>query len=174
MGKNKLVSLACDTYSMSIQNLNLLSESIPPFFLRLILAYEFGEAGYEKFYGENWFNEIVFPLPFSLISPEINWQIATYFELIGALALLLGFATRFFSISLIILTVVAIITVHWPNQWHTFNELWTGYRIIDTEGDGFGNYKLPLIYIVMFLPLLFGGSGKLGLDYFIQQKISKH
>ena len=174
MVKNKLLNLACGAYGRSIQSLNLLSESVPSLFLRLILAYEFGEAGYEKLYGENWFSEINFPFPFGLIPPEINWQIATYVELIGAIALIVGFATRFFSISLIILTIVAIITVHWPSQWSTLNQLWAGYRIIDTEGDGFGNYKLPIIYIVMFMPLLLGGAGKLSLDYFIQLKCAKH
>lgn len=169
MHKTKLFNLVCTTYSSLAHHLNLLSESIPPLFLRLILAYEFGEAGYQKFYGENWFSEITFPFPFGLIPPEINWQIATYVELAGALALLLGFATRFFSTSLIILTLVAMITVHWPNQWSTLGELWAGYRIVDTEGDGFGNYKLPLIYVVMFLPLLFGGAGKLSLDYLIKK-----
>jgi putative oxidoreductase len=46
----------------------------------------------------------------------------------------------------------------------------TGYRIVDEQGDGLGNYKLPLIYIVMFLPLLFCGAGKLSLDWLIKDK----
>lgn len=175
MYKNKLMSctygiFTSGIYTNTINYLNQLSESIPPLFLRLILAYEFGEAGYEKLHGQNWFADITFPFPFSLISPDINWQIATYFEIIGAIALVLGLATRFFSASLIILTIVAIATVHWPTQWASFSDLWAGYRIIDENGDGFGNYKIPLIYMVMFLPLLFGGAGKLSLDYLIKQK----
>jgi putative oxidoreductase len=95
---------------------------------------------------------------------------ATFFELAGAIALVLGFATRFFSLSLMILTVVAIASVHWPEQWHTLSELLQGYRIIDEEGDGLGNYKLPVLFLVMFLPLLFGGAGKLSLDYLIKTR----
>jgi putative oxidoreductase len=38
---------------------------------------------------------------------------------------------------------------------------------VDEEGDGFGNYKLPLIYMVMFLPLIFSGAGKLSVDNFL-------
>jgi putative oxidoreductase len=174
MHKNKLASCTCGIYTNTINYLNQLSESIPPLFLRLILAYEFGEAGYEKLHGQNWFADITFPFPFSLISPDINWQIATYFEVLGAIALVLGLATRFFSASLIILTMVAIATVHWPTQWASLNDLWTGYRIVDESGDGFGNYKLPLIYMVMFLPLIFGGAGKLSLDYLIKQKCFNH
>jgi putative oxidoreductase len=174
MYKNLLVNCGCGIYSSIVIYLNRFSESIPPLFLRLILAYEFGEAGYEKLHGQNWFADITFPFPFSLISPDINWQIATYFEILGAIALVFGLATRFFSVSLIILTIVAIATVHWPAQWANLSDLWTGYRIVDENGDGFGNYKLPLIYMVMFLPLLFGGAGKLSLDYLIKQKCLSH
>lgn len=85
-------------------------------------------------------------------------------------ALAFGLATRFFSISLIILTIVAIASVHWPENWVTLNELVKGYRIVDENGDGFGNYKLPMIYLVMLLPLLFGGAGKLSIDYLISKR----
>jgi putative oxidoreductase len=70
----------------------------------------------------------------------------------------------------LILTIVAIASVHWPEQWNTLSELFTGYRIIDEAGDGLGNYKLPLIFIVMLLPLIFSGAGKLSLDYLIKKR----
>lgn len=143
----------------------------PPLFLRLLLAWEFGESGYEKLMGSNWFTEIAFPFPLNLLPPDLTWSMATWFELVGAAALVVGLATRFFSLSLIILTVVAIAAVHWPEHWSGLSELWQGYRIIDENGDGFGNYKLPLIFIVMLLPLLFGGAGKLSLDHLISKKI---
>ena len=158
-------------YQQTINHLNYWGEMIPPLLLRLILAIEFGESGFEKFHGTNWFQDIVFPFPFNLLPADISWNIATYFEIVGAVALVLGIATRFFSISLVILTVVAILSVHWPNQIISLTDLITGYRIIDEGGDGLGNYKLPLIYIVMFLPLLFRGAGKLSLDYLILKKI---
>jgi putative oxidoreductase len=143
---------------------------LPPLVLRLLLAWEFGESGYAKLTGENWFADLAFPFPFNLIPPDLSWQIATWFELVGALALVLGLATRFFSISLIILTIVAIASVHWPEHWNTLGELLRGYRIVDEQGDGFGNYKLPLMYLVMFLPLLFAGAGRFSLDYLIAEK----
>lgn len=162
---NSVISL----YNNAIAIMNKLGEYIPSLVLRIILAWEFGEAGLEKLHGKNWFFDIDFPFPFNLLPPSVSWNISTGFELVGAVALLLGLATRFFTVSLIILTIVAIAAVHWPTEWHTLSQLFTGYRIVDEEGDGFGNYKLPLLYIVMFLPLLFNGAGKLSLDYLIKK-----
>lgn len=141
-----------------------LAPVISPLVLRLVLAWEFGEAGLEKLHGTNWFVDVQFPFPFSLLPPELSWNMSMMFELVGAAALVLGLATRFFSASLMVLTVVAIAAVHWPEQWNTLADLLRGYRISDPTGDGFGNYKLPVLYLVMLLPLLLGGAGKLSLD----------
>lgn len=159
----------CKCYDFIISILNKINTWLPALTLRLLLAWEFGESGFEKLHGTNWFADATFPFPFSLLPPDISWGLATFFEVVGAFALVLGVATRFFSISLIILTIVAISAVHWPEHWSTFSELLKGYRISDPDGDGFGNYKLPLIYIVMFLPLLFGGAGKLSVDYWLKK-----
>jgi putative oxidoreductase len=156
-------------YQSITTKLNQFGEWLPQLFLRLILAWEFGEAGFEKLHGSNWFADITFPFPFSLLSPDISWNISIFFEIVGACALVFGIATRFFSISLIILTIVAISAVHWPTEWHSLSDLLTGYRITDKAGDGFGNYKLPLLYILMFLPLLFSGAGKASVDYWLDK-----
>jgi putative oxidoreductase len=160
-------------YQLVCNQLNRVGEWLPQLLLRLILAWEFGEAGFEKLHGSNWFADISFPFPFNLLPPDISWGIATYFEIIGAFALALGIATRFFSLSLIILTVVAIAAVHWPAEWSTLSELLTGYRITDKAGDGFGNYKLPLLLLLMLFPLLFNGAGKLSVDYWLSRFTTK-
>ncbi|MGM3293704.1 hypothetical protein, partial [Escherichia coli] len=51
--------------------------------------------------------------------------------------------------------------VHWPMQWDTLGELAMGYAISD---QGFGNFKLPALFMAMLLPLLFTGAGKLSVD----------
>ncbi|PPD55900.1 MAG: DoxX family protein [Methylotenera sp.] len=158
-------------YQFICSKLEMIGSWLPQLFLRLILAWEFGEAGFEKLHGSNWFADITFPFPFSLLPPDISWGMATFFEIVGAFALALGIATRFFTVSLIILTIVAIAAVHWPSEWNSLSELLTGYRITDKEGDGFGNYKIPLLYIIMFLPLLFNGAGKLSVDHLIKRFI---
>jgi len=151
--------------------LDHLAPVVPLLALRLILAWEFGESGYEKLTGDNWFADVSFPFPFSLLPADISWNISIWFEIGGAIALILGLGTRFFTISLMILTIVAISAVHWPEHWSTLSELLKGYRIVDEEGDGFGNYKLPAIYLFMFLPLLFNGPGKLSIDYWIKSRV---
>ncbi len=157
-------------YAIIREKLNAIGTWLPQLALRLLLAWEFGEAGFEKLHGTNWFADLIFPFPFNLLPPEVSWNISMIFEIVGAFALVLGLATRFFSISLIILTIVAIVSVHWPEHYSNFGNLLKGYRIIDENNDGFGNYKLPLMYIVIFLPLLFSGAGKASVDYWLRLK----
>jgi putative oxidoreductase len=133
--------------------LNRAGEWLSPLGLRLLLAYEFWQAGFEKLHGDNWFSDIQdqFPFPFNLVPVDISWQLSTWIELIGPVALVLGLGTRFASVSLIILTIVAWVTVHAGN----------GYNVSDN------GFKLPLIYLIMFVPLLLSGPGKLSLDHWI-------
>ena len=122
--------------------------------LRLLLAWEYWESGVAKFNGANWFAQVSedFPFPFDRIPVEISWFMATWFELVGAVALVIGLGTRFFSLSLIILTLVAWASVHAGH----------GYNVC---GNG---WKLPLIYIVMFVPLLLSGPGRLSVDHWVR------
>ncbi|WP_371233572.1 DoxX family protein [Pseudomonas sp. QE6] len=136
--------------------------------LRLFLAWEFFESGLEKWHGDNWFEQIHanFPFPFNHFSVGFDWQVSMWAELIAPVLLLLGLATRFASASLIVVTIVAIAAVHWPAQWSSLAELAQGYTITD---HGFGNYKLPLIYLVALLPLMLKGSGALSVDGLVRR-----
>lgn len=136
--------------------------------LRLFLAWEFFESGLEKWHGENWFEQIhaSFPFPFNHFSAGFDWQVSMWAELIAPILLLLGFATRFASASLIVVTIVAIAAVHWPAQWSSLAELAQGYSITD---HGFGNYKLPLIYLVALVPLMLKGAGALSVDGLVRR-----
>lgn len=137
--------------------------------LRLFLGWEFFESGLEKFNGTNWFADLQanFPFPFNLLPSELNWQLSMWAELICPLLLLLGLGTRFASLVLMVVTVVAIAAVHWPAQWSGLGELARGYSISD---QGFGNYKLPLIYLVALLPLLLKGAGRFSLDHLLLRR----
>ncbi|MBF0256818.1 MAG: DoxX family protein, partial [Gammaproteobacteria bacterium] len=85
------------------------------------------------------------------------WQLATWTELLAPIALVLGLGTRFASVSLIILTIVAWASVH----------AGLGYNVCNN------GFKLPLIYLVLFIPLLLTGPGKLSLDHWIAQRLAK-
>lgn len=137
--------------------------------VRLLIGWEYLEAGLEKLHGQNWFADIQsqFPFPFNIVPPAISWQMATWFEIIGGVALILGIGTRFFALSLVILTVVAISAVHWPADWASFAVLMKGYVITD---DGFGNFKLPVLFLAMLAAVLFYGPGKLSIDAFIRRR----
>lgn len=139
-----------------------------PLALRLIMFWEFWESGTTKLRGSNWFADIPwadwqkgFPWPFNQLSNELNWFLATWGELVLAVMVLLGLFTRFAAISLIVITVVATAAVHWPAEWSSLGELWSGY-VITAKGEG--NYKLPLLFVVILLPLVFHGGGRLSLD----------
>ena len=137
--------------------------------LRFLLSWDFFESGLEKFNGTNWFADIQerFPFPFNLVPPEISWQMSTWFELLGGVALIIGLGTRFFSMSLLILTIVAIASVHWPEMWSDYGELLMGYGFTDK---GFGNFKLPVIFLGMLFPLILIGPGKLSIDHWLRRK----
>ena len=138
--------------------------------IRLLMAWEFGRAGFMKLNGSNWFANVQdnFPFPFNVIPVEISWFLATWAEIIGAFWLVFGLFTRFWAFTLIVLSIVAIAGVHWPDEWNSLAELWKGYSVSDK---GFGNYRIPLLFIAMLFPLMFLGGGKLSLDTIVTKKL---
>lgn len=124
--------------------------------LRLFLAYEFAESGIIKLSGSNWFMEIQteMPFPFSLFSTDFNWFLATWIELLGALLLLVGLATRFSAFALLLLSLTAWYSVHSGY----------GYNICSN------GYKMAMIYCITLLPLILHGAGKLSLDQWLKQR----
>jgi putative oxidoreductase len=149
-------------------NLDHAGSWLAPLGLRLFLAWEFFESGLEKWNGQNWFAEIqaAFPFPFNHVPASWNWELSMWAELICAIALLVGLGTRVSALVLMIVTVVATAAVHWPADWSSLSELAQGYAITNK---GFGNFKLPLIYLVALLPLLLQGAGKMSVDALLRK-----
>lgn len=139
--------------------------------IRLLMGYEFTKAGLNKFHGTNWFANYQdnFLFPFNYVPVEVSWFMATWAEIFGGLALVIGLFTRFWAFSLVIVSIVAISGVHWPADWSSLAELWKGYAITNK---GFGNYRVPLLFIAMLIPLVFMGAGKLSLDNILGRKFS--
>ena len=158
-----------DSYDNTTARLRAAGDYLWPLALRLVLFWEFWEAGLKKLHGTNWFGDIPwadwqkgFPWPFDLLPPQLNWLAATWGELLLSCLILLGLFTRFAALSLIVVTAVATAAVHWPAHWGSLQALWSGYVI---TADGAGNFKLPLIFLCMLLPLVFHGGGKVSLDH---------
>lgn len=176
------MSVITGTWIRITELLDRSGEWIAPLFLRILLAWEFFEAGLEKYRGSNWFGSIQdnFPFPFNVVPPDISWLMATWFELVGGIMLLVGLFTRFWAASLFILTIVAIAAVHWGvgdvwagdvRAYQDLAEMLEGYTI---SNKGFGNYKLPLIFLVMLIPLILSGPGKASLDHYLRRRIVGH
>jgi putative oxidoreductase len=160
-----------DTYDNLTARLRTAGDYLWPLVLRLLLFWEFWESGMTKLRGANWFAEIPwaewqkgFPWPFSAIPTELNWLAATWGELVFAVMLLFGLFTRFAALSLVVITAVATAAVHWPADWSSLGSLWEGYVI---TANGGGNFKLPLLFVAMLLPLVFYGSGKVSFDHLL-------
>ena len=145
--------------------------------IRLLMAYEFGSAGLKKLsasdtlWGDvpNWFANSLenFPFPISLFSASFNWFMVTWVEILGGFALALGLFTRFWAFSLVVVTWVAILGVHWPEDYSSLAELWKGYAVTN---NGFGNFRIPLLFLAMLLPLIFAGAGKLSVDHLLAKR----
>src|SRR5689334_2862542 len=88
-------------------------KDIPLLCMRLILAYGFYGPAKAKWEDINaiveWFASMGMPLP------RLNAYMAAGTEMLGVVLLILGLATRFISVPLMIVMIVAIKTVHWEN-----------------------------------------------------------
>jgi len=160
-----------DFYDSLAARLRASGDYIWPLALRMIMFWEFWESGTTKLRGSNWFGDIPwadwqrgFPWPFSALSNEVNWLAATWGEIVFSLLILFGLFTRFAAISLIVITAVATAAVHWPAHWTSLESLWEAYLI---TSKGSGNFKLPLLFIIMLLPLVFYGGGRTSFDHLL-------
>jgi putative oxidoreductase len=152
-----------------IRALDSIGETAALLPIRLLMAYEFGRAGMMKLNGNNWFGNVQdnFPFPFNVVPVDISWFMATWVELLGAAGLVLGLFTRFWAFGLIVVTIVAIYGVHMPDDWSSLAELWKGYAVSDK---GFGNFRIPLLFLVMLIPLVLAGPGRISIDHFLAKR----
>ncbi len=168
-------------------------DGLAPLALRLYLVPVFWMAGTNKLAGIDstieWFGnpEWGLGLPF----PSQLAYVAAYTEAIGALLLLIGFATRWVSIPLMVTMVVAALAVHWDNGWAAIADssaqevairLGTAKDLLREHG----NYawltekgslvilnngiEFAVTYFIMLLTLLFTGGGRFtSVDYYLSR-----
>ena len=120
-------------------------------FIRLILGYVFLVAGLQKFIfpenmGPGRFADMGFPFP------EFTAYFVGFFETIGGLFILFGFASRLAAIPLIITMIVAIITTKFPEL-----------------GDGFWGFahsaRLDISMLLTSVFVAINGSDKNSIDH---------
>ena len=126
-----------------------LSQDVALLFIRLVLAYGFYETAKMKWSDiqsvAQWFESMNYPLP------ELNAYLAATTEALGVILLALGLMTRFISLPLMFVMLVAIFTVHLENGFS-----------VDNNG-----FELPLYYLLMLFTLWAYGPGRWSLDRFL-------
>jgi putative oxidoreductase len=128
-------------------NSTTIKTALVPLFLRLTLAAIFifhGSSlvgGPDNEWGAHWQN--------SAEAPPAPAQLAVAWgELLGGIALAIGFLTRPAALGIIVIMIGAIATVHWPH----------GFDIRE------GGYEYNFAIIIMSLSLVLGGPGPFAVD----------
>ncbi len=176
-------------------------DGLAPLLLRLYLAPVLMQAGYNKLSHFDdtvaWFGNAEWGL--GLPMPEVMAAMAAGTELFGGLALILGFATRWISIPLMITMLVAAFSVHWENGWlaiadasswlandrvmESVERLNAAKEILRENGNynwltGRGSVAIlnngiefAITYFIMLLSLFFVGGGRyFSVDYWLAKK----
>lgn len=133
--------------------------------LRIVLGIVLFPHGAQKLLG--WFGGYGFTGTMGYLtgSEGLPWIIAflvIVIEFFGALALILGFATRIVTLGVIALFTGIIFTGHIANG---FFMNWSG----QAAGEGF---EYHLLVIGMAIAILISGSGKWSIDSLLQKKFS--
>jgi len=169
-----------------------------PLALRFYLVPVFWVAGTTKLSGMDnviaWFDNAL-GLPF----PAVMAWLATGSEVLGAIALLLGLAMRWFCLPLMVTMLVAAFAVHFENGWQAIADPQSPFPPPDVEGamerldkakellrehgqydwlTETGNFVISnngmewaITYFVMLLALFFTGAGKLSLDHLVAKRL---
>ncbi|NND31341.1 MAG: DoxX family protein [Saprospiraceae bacterium] len=132
-------------------------ESWAPFIMRIILGVVIFAHGAQKLFG--WFNGYGFQgtMDYFVQTVGLPWIIGfsiIVLESLGAIGLILGFATRLLALSYTLLAAGIILTVHLQNG---FFMNWGGNQ----PGEGF---EFFLLWIGLSLALVLAGGGKFSLD----------
>ena len=165
---------------------------LAPLALRLYLVPIFWMAGSKKLADIDstaaWFGNPDWGL--GLPAPEFMAWAAALTEAGGAILLLLGLATRWISIPLMITMLVAAVTVHWQHGWAAIAEpaeanerLGRAVEILQANGNyewlsGSGSFvilnngiEFAATYFIMLLTLFFIGAGKyVSVDYWLARR----
>ncbi len=186
-------------YDAIAERLRPVGDTLAPLALRLYLVPVFWVAGTHKLSGidnvAEWFGNPDWGL--GLPAPELMAWLATAAELGGAVALLIGFATRLACIPLMVTMAVATFAVHWKNGWQAIHDQMSPWANDNAQGAAdrldrardilreHGNYdwltetgnfvvsnngvEWAVTYFLMLFALAALGPGKLSIDHIISR-----
>lgn len=172
-------------------------DGLAPLALRVFLFFPLWMAGTQKLAGiENtieWFGNPDWGL--GLPFPTLLAYLAAYTEALGALLLLIGLATRWISIPLMVTMLVAIFAVHWDQGWAAIADsssqdiaqrLGAAREILRehgnygwlTEKGGFvilnNGIEFAVTYLIMLFSLFFTGGGRYtSADYYLGRLVNR-
>lgn len=134
--------------------------------VRLLVGYGFIEHGFAKLArGPDTFAGILQQLGVPL--PHLAAWLTIGTEILGGLAMLLGFLVFWASIPMAVVLLVAMISVHLPYGF-------SSVRLVGISASGarFGpvGYEIDLLYLAMLLMLALQGPGPLAFDNRIERK----
>lgn len=140
---------------------NWLGKFIPQLLLRLVVAWQAWDAGLLMHSAsEKVFAAQSLP-PFSWMQtawvPDFNFTVVMWWQLVGALFVLIGFRTRIVVLGLIVLTISTLMaTVQFDGG--TLADFWRSTDIGEMQE------KIALLYLFVLVALFFLGSGSLSVD----------
>lgn len=167
-------------------------DGLAPLAMRIFLFYPFLMAGKQKLGNMettiNWFGNTDWGL--GLPFPAVMAYMAAYTEFIGAYLLLLGLATRWITVPLMVTMFVAIFAVHWDHGWFAIAQsagdpevamrIGAANGILEEHGNytwltAKGNFvilnngiEFAVTYLVMLFGLFFTGGGRFtSVDYYL-------
>ncbi|UTW03814.1 DoxX family membrane protein [Amphritea atlantica] len=176
-------------------------EGLAPLLLRLYLAPVLMQAGYNKLsHFEDtaaWFGNPDWGL--GLPMPEVMTGLAAGTEFFGGMLLIVGLATRWISVPLMVTMIVAALTVHFDNGWLAISDSssWLANDRVMEAGERLSrarsilqensNYdwitgrgsvvilnngiEFAATYFIMLLSLFFTGGGRyFSIDYWLARK----
>ncbi|MBB1438214.1 DoxX family protein [Shewanella sp. SG41-4] len=180
------------------------TDGLAALLLRLYLAPVLMQAGYNKLsHFEDtaaWFGNTDWGL--GLPMPEVMTALAAGTELFGGFLLLIGLATRFVALPMMVTMLVAVFAVHLPNGWLAIadasswlaneqvlasaEKLSAAKSILQEHGNyewltSSGNFvilnngiEFAMTYLIMLLALFVIGGGRYtSVDYFIGRRFLK-
>jgi len=130
------------------------------FILRLITGIGFIVHGWAKLSrGVGSFEKLLSQLNVPL--PGLMSNVVPYIELLGGIAILVGFLIRIVSIPLIVSMLVAMFTIHIHYGFSSIKTIG-----LNADGPVFGppGYEINLLYIAILISFIITGAGRLSVD----------